>query len=611
MLALINRALWTDRYGAPALIRRLLVEHASAHWLSYVVSFALMGIAAGCTSYMAYLVGHAVNEAYLAHDFAAIVAVSLLAIAIFTVRGLASYGQAVLLAQIGNEMTAANQQRMFDKLLRERFSYFADRPSAFFMSQVSYGASAVPAALGLLLTTMGRDGLALIGLAAVMVIQDPMLSLVGLVVMPPAVLFVRNLLRRIRSTAVNQFEGGAGLLETMQETLQGMRIVKSFGLEGEMRRRVKASAELARRAGNEFARLSNRSGPMMEALGGCAIALVFLYGGYRVNASGASPGQFVSFITAFLLAYEPAKRLARLHIDLHAVLPGVRMLFELLDSPETEPDEEDKPGLRVAGGRIELIDVEFAYRPGEPVLRQLAFTAEAGCVTALVGRSGGGKSTAFNLLLRFYQPDKGTISIDGQDIAAVSRRSLRQQIAYVGQDVFLFRAAIRDNIRYGRIDAGEDEIVAAAKAANAHDFITAFPSGYATPVGEHGLALSAGERQRVSIARALLKNAPILLLDEATAALDSESEREVQDALARLCAGRTTLVIAHRLSTVADADAIHVVEDGSVVESGRHAELLHRDGRYAAFYRLLLRDMPVAPKLDNTVPVVKAVSLPG
>jgi len=227
----------------------------------------------------------------------------------------------------------------------------------------------------------------------------------------------------------------------------------------------------------------------------------------------------------------------------------------------------------------------------------MTFAAEAGRVTALVGKSGGGKSTVFNLLLRFYEPDKGVIAIDGQDIAGVSRRSLRRQIAYVGQDVFLFRASIRDNIRFGKMSAGDDKIIAAAKAANAHEFITAFPRAYDTPVGEHGLALSAGQRQRISIARALLKDAPILLLDEATAALDSESEREVQDAIARLRAGRTTLVIAHRLSTTLDADVIHVVEDGAVIESGRHAELLHRNGRYALFYQLLLREKATPVKL--------------
>ncbi len=599
MFASIKRALWEDRNGAPALIRRLVVEHAWPHRWAYLASFALMGIAAGCTSYMAYLLGRAVNQAYSAHDFAVILAVSLLAIAIFTIRGFASYGQAVLMAQIGNKITAVNQQRMFQKLVRESFGYFADRPSSFFMSQVSYGAGAVPSMLALLLTTMGRDGLALAGLAVVMVMQDPMLSLVALLVMPPAVLFVRDLLRRIRRTAVAQFESGAGLLETIQEALQGMRIVKSFGLEDELSRRLKAGTEQALRAGNEFARLSNRAGPMMEALGGCAIALVFLYGGYRVSANDASPGQFVSFVAAFLLAYEPAKRLARIHIDLHAVLPGVRTFFELLDAPQAEPDDDGKPALRVARGGIEFMDVEFAYRAGEPVLRHMTFAAEAGRVTALVGKSGGGKSTVFNLLLRFYEPDKGVIAIDGQDIAGVSRRSLRRQIAYVGQDVFLFRASIRDNIRYGKMSADDNEIIAAAKAANAHEFITAFPRAYDTPVGEHGLALSAGQRQRISIARALLRDAPILLLDEATAALDSESEREIQDAIARLCAGRTTLVIAHRLSTTLDADVIHVIEDGAVIESGRHPELLHRNGRYALFYQLL-REKPTSAKLATT-----------
>ena len=216
-----------------------------------------------------------------------------------------------------------------------------------------------------------------------------------------------------------------------------------------------------------------------------------------------------------------------------------------------------------------------------------------------MGKSGGGKSTAFSLLLRFYELNKGAIIIDSQDITTVSRRSLRKRIAFVGQDVFLFRASVRDNIRYGKMDASEDDIVAAAKAANAHAFITAFPSGYDTPVGEHGLALSAGQRQRISIARALLKDAPILLLDEATAALDGESERQVQDAIAHLCAGRTTLVIAHRLHTVTTADQIHVVDNGTVIESGRHAELMRKGGRYASLYRLLFRERSAVRKLET------------
>jgi len=345
-----------------------------------------------------------------------------------------------------------------------------------------------------------------------------------------------------------------------------------------------------------MAQLSNRSSPLMETLGGFVIALVILYGGYRVIENGATPGEFVSFLTAFLLAYEPAKRVTRLHVNLAGALTGVRVMFEFLDTPPTEPDDELRPALRVSTGRVEFAAVEFAYRPDEPVIRRMTFGAAGGRVAALVGQSGGGKSTVLSLILRMYEPSRGSITIDGQDIAAVSRRSLRDQIAYVGQDVFLFRGSIRDNIRYGKLAAGEDEILTAARAAHAHEFIMTFPSGYDTPVGEHGLQLSSGQRQRISIARALLKDAPIILMDEPTAALDSESERSVQDAIGVLCAGRTTLVVAHRLHTITHADQILVVEGGVVVESGAHDELLRKNGRYAEFYRLQAQDQKTEHK---------------
>jgi ATP-binding cassette subfamily B protein len=328
----------------------------------------------------------------------------------------------------------------------------------------------------------------------------------------------------------------------------------------------------------------------METLGGFAIALAVIYGGYRIIETGAAPGEFVSFIAAFLLAYEPAKRLARLNIDLNNNLVGVRVLYEVVDSPPGEPSDDDRPPLKLATARLEFANLRFGYRPGTPALRGMSFVAQPGKVTALVGPSGGGKSTVLNLILRLYDADSGRILIDGQDIAAVSRHSLRQQIAYVGQIVQLFRGSIRDNIGLGRLGASEADIVAAAKAAHAHDFILGFPAGYDTPVGEHGMQLSGGQRQRIAVARALIKNAPIILLDEATAALDSESERYVQDAIAELCKGRTTLVVAHRLATIMHADCILVVEDGLIVESGRHDELLRKGGRYASFYRLQLKE---------------------
>jgi ATP-binding cassette subfamily B protein len=314
-----------------------------------------------------------------------------------------------------------------------------------------------------------------------------------------------------------------------------------------------------------------------------------MYGGTRLIADPEQAGPMFSFVVAFLLAYEPAKRLARLNVDLGAGLVPVRVLFDTIDSTPTEPSDDERPTLAVASARVEFAHVDFAYRTGEPVLRDLSFVAEPGQVTALVGHSGGGKSTILNLIPRFYEIRGGVISIDGQNIAAVSRRSLRTQIAYVGQDVFLFRGTVRDNIALGRPGASQAEIVEAAKAAHAHDFISAFPAGYDTQVGERGLQLSGGERQRIAIARALIKDAPIILLDEATAALDSESEHHVQEAIARLCAGRTTIVIAHRLTTVMHADRILVIEAGQLVEAGRHDELLRKGGRYAAFYRLQLK----------------------
>jgi len=304
-----------------------------------------------------------------------------------------------------------------------------------------------------------------------------------------------------------------------------------------------------------------------------------------VLRGGQYPGEFFSVVTALLLTYEPAKRLARLHIDLAGALAHARFMFDLLDSIPSEREAADKPTLKIDRGRVEFREVAFRYRPSEPVLRGVSFVAEPGQTTALVGPSGSGKSTVMNLVLRFWDPQAGKILIDDQDIVQFTRHSLRDQIAYVSQDVYLFSGTIRDNIAMGRSDATEAEIVAAAKAAHAHDFIAGFPQGYDSPVGEHGTQISGGQRARIAIARAFLKNAKILLLDEPTSALDSESEREVQRALDALRASRTTLVIAHRLQTVISADRICVVDDGRIVEIGRHDELMARRGRYHDLYQ--------------------------
>ncbi|MEA2976021.1 MAG: ATP-binding cassette, subfamily bacterial MsbA [Alphaproteobacteria bacterium] len=591
----ISKSLLADPYRAVALIRRLLGEYARRHRKSYALAFALAGIAAACTALPVYLLKNVVNIAYEEQDLQAIVILSAVIALLFIVKGAATYGHILVLSRISNNIVAENQRRMFAKLMHESLGFHAQHHSSEFVARLTLAATSAGQVLNLLISAIGRDFLSLACLLAAMFVLDPLMTLGSLIVAPPAILLLRTMIRRIRNIAKTQFTGSTRILETMQETLQGIRIVKAFSLEDVMQARLDANVGEFERESNKMARVANRANPLMETLGGLAIAIALVYGGYRVIRTGATPGEFFAFITAFLLAYEPAKRLARLNIDLSSGLVGIRILFDILDSPATEPSDVDRPPLALTTARIEFSDVSFQYRPGEPVIRKLSFVAEPGLVTALVGPSGGGKSTMLNLILRFHEIDSGAITIDGQNIAGLSRESLRRQIAYVGQDVFLFRGSIRDNIAFGKTGASDQEIISAAQAACAHDFIMAFPRGYNTPVGEHGLQLSGGQRQRVAVARALIRDAPIILLDEATASLDPESERQVQLAIEHLCQDRTTLVIAHRLHTVTHADRIHFIEDGSIVESGRHDELLRKSGRYASFYRLQFKEQQQLP----------------
>src|SRR5712672_4718860 len=591
----LPRKITDDPYGAAILIRRLVMEQGVAYWRRYLIAFALMGVAAGANAGSAYILGQVINQAYIDKNVTGIAILSGVTVVLLFIKGLATYGHTVILSKISNAILANNQRRLFAKLMSESIGFFSERHSSEFLARLTAGANSVTQVLNLLINALGRDFLLLFGLVVVMVTQDPFMSLLGLLVAPPAMLVLRKLVKRIKGLAHNQFTGTADILETMQQSLQGIRTVKAFTLEQTMRDRIDASIAAVEHNANKMARVSNRSSPLMETLGGFAIAGGLMYGGYSVVAMGATPGQFFSFLTAFLLAYEPAKRLARLNIELNSNLIGARKLLEIVDSPASEPDDDDKPALKLTDARVELRDVSFAYRINEPVLNRMSFVAEPGKVTALVGPSGSGKSTVLALLLRLYEVTEGDVLIDGQAISGVSRRSLRQQTAYVGQDVYLFRDTIRENIAFGKLGATEAEIVAAAKAACAHEFIMGFPLGYDTPVGEHGTQLSGGQRQRIAVARALVKNAPIILLDEATAALDSESEKQVQEAIEHLCQNRTTIVIAHRLHTIMHADAILVVEGGEIVERGRHDDLLRRSGRYASFFRLQHRDAgPVA-----------------
>jgi ABC-type multidrug transport system fused ATPase/permease subunit len=589
MFDVLKKRAFDDPYSAPSLIRRLLADHAITQWRSYAFVSVMMGVMAACTTAAAYLIGSAVNSAYVSRDITAVASVCVAIIVVSAIRGLSSYGQAVEMARISNRIVASNQRRLFEKVLQQNLSFFADRHSSEFSSRITFGARSASDTLALLVGAVGRDTMSLVGLVGVMVFQSPLLSLLAILLAPPTILITRRAIKRVRAIVRAEFGAGTKILEALQETVQGFKIVEAFNLQAVMRDRVGADVDNIERVSNKLARASNFASPLMEALGGIAIALVVFLGGYRVVVFNATPGEYFSFMTAFLLAYEPAKRLARLNIELHTSLVGVRILFEFLDLSE-RPDDVTKPDIQVGDGRLEFRNVQFSYRPDAPVLRGLSFFAEPGRVTALVGPSGGGKTTIINLLLRFYDPCSGSITIDGTEISTVSRKSLRDHLAFVGQDAFLFRGSIRDNIALGSPGATEADVVAAAKAAKADEFITQLPSGYDTQVGEHGKQLSGGQRQRISVARALIRKSPIILLDEPTSFLDTETELYVNLAISRLFSGRTRLVIAHRLHTIVNADKIYVIEGGRVVESGRHQFLLDSGTRYAHFFNLQFAD---------------------
>src|SRR5664280_776445 len=361
-----------ERYGTLAMVRRLLTEQGLVHWRKYAVAFTLMAVSAACTALSAYLIGDVMNQTYVHRNLSAVFVLGGITAALFTIKGLATYGHSVTLSRIGNRIVADNQRAVFTKLLHEGLSFFSDRHSTEFVARLSTGAAACTQVINLLITAIGRDLLSLIGLLTVMVVQDPLMAFFSFVVAPPAFFVLRKLIRRIYAIARTQFHGGTRILETLQETLQGIRIVKAFTLEEIMRERFDRNVAAVEYEANKLARVSNRASPLMETLGGFAVAIAITYGGYRVLNTGAAPGEFFSFIAAFLLAYEPAKRLARLNIELNSGLVGVRILFEVLDSPPSEAADTSKPALQIRTPRLEFEDVHFAYRRRSGAARHFA-----------------------------------------------------------------------------------------------------------------------------------------------------------------------------------------------------------------------------------------------
>lgn len=590
---------WFTQDGEEAsVLGRMVSENFLAYRRQYIIAICALVVISGTTAFSAWLMGPVVEKVFLGGDLAAAYSLSALVVAVFLVKGVMTYIQSVTLNRIGNNMVARFQRRIYAHLLSLGAGFFTNQHSATLVARINQNIIAIREMLNVIILAGARDLLSLIGLVGVMIYADPLMSAIIFVAGPIALLTIGRYARRVKTIARDEVNLNAQVTTRIQETAHGIQIVKAFTMEERMREVLNGLTELVEGRANKIAALVARTAPLMETLAGFSVAGVIAYGGWRVVNEGYSAGNLASFMTALLLAYEPAKRLARLKVAVERSFVNGRMLYELLDTPEDLADGGPSRGsgieLNLAGGRVVFEDVSFTYGHGaeqamgadSPVLAGMSFTAEAGKTTALVGPSGGGKSTAVALLQRLYEPTAGRIMIDGTDIANVSLHSLRSHIAFVSQAPVLFQGSVRDNLRYARPDASDAEIEAAARSAQAHDFIVAMPQGYDTPLSENASNLSGGQRQRLSIARALVRNAPILVLDEATSALDNESEALVQKALDILMKGRTTLVVAHRLSTIANADKILVIDGGRVADQGSHDELLGKEGVYSKLHSI-------------------------
>jgi subfamily B ATP-binding cassette protein MsbA len=534
---------------------------------------------------IAFLVKPALDDIFINKDTRQLTWIPLLVLSVYVIKGFCDFAQNYLMSGVGQRVIRDIRDHLYRHMQSLSLSFYMKNPTGVLMSRVTNDVGLMQGAITDAATGLVKDVFSAVALICVVFYRDWKLAFVALVFFPLAFWPIARFGRKLRRTSTQTQEITGGLTSHLHETISGAKLVKAFGAEDyEIERFTMRNADLYKLS-MKVVKVQAMTAPLSEVFAGMGAAAVIFYGGYSVVNGNSSPGNFFSFMTALFMLYEPVKRLSRINNVIQQGIAAATRVFDVLDTQPDVPENGDAPPLAPIAREIEFDHVGFRYlESGEDTLSDICIRVPVGTMVAVVGSSGAGKSTLVDLIPRFYDPRSGAIRIDGTDIREVSLTSLRDQIGIVSQHTILFNDTIRYNIAYGMKEATDAEIEAAARKANAHAFISRMPDGYDTAVGEQGMKLSGGERQRVAIARALLKNAPILILDEATSALDTESEAVVQEALDALMQGRTTFVIAHRLSTVRNADVILVIEDGRIVERGTHQELLAGDTRYRLFH---------------------------